>query len=47
MMKYERYQKFRQEIYQMLDKTKNATFEIFLANYFSFQLSLTGWTILS
>lgn len=28
MMKYERYQKFRQEIYQMLGKAKDATFEL-------------------
>ena len=28
MMKYERYRKFRQEIYQMLGKAKDATFEL-------------------
>ena len=28
MMKYERYQKFRQETDQMLDKAKDATFEL-------------------
>ena len=27
-MKYERYQKFRQQTYQMLGKTKDATFEL-------------------
>ena len=28
MMKYDRYQKFRQETYQMLGKAKDATFEL-------------------
>ena len=28
MNKYHRYQKFRQEIYQMLGKAKDATFEL-------------------
>jgi hypothetical protein len=27
-MEYDRYQKFRQEIYQMLGKAKDATFEL-------------------